>query len=374
MSHMATTESSSTCLCCDRSFADHLQQRTHYQTDWHRYNLKRKVAQLRPVSEIEFATLQTRHQQSSAAQDTPAPQHLFCPPCGKLFAKSNQWQNHLKSNKHLLAVKNCETVSNDPVLVQKQIRSRAEDDGGDDDDEWEDEDEDQESEGNEEPDERAVRTCLFCDEVSPDLTKSLEHMSLAHSFFLPDAEFVTDVYGLVAYLGEKVRIGRICLWCNERGKSFATQQSVQKHMLDKGHCKMRLDPGHDMVEFSDFYDYSSSYPDAGDDDDVRDNSVEVNADLELVLPSGATVGHRSLKVYYKQNLPEKEEQKSVSRKTQSVNGRQLMSQYQELGYRRATALTLAAKARDLQFIQKRMMRLGIRNNKLQRHFRSQIDF
>jgi len=147
-------------------------------------------------------------------------------------------------------------------------------------------------------------------------------------------------------------------------------------MIQKGHCKLRLEPGDDMVEFSDFYDYSSSYPDGGDgdDDDVRDSAVEVNADMELVLPSGATVGHRSLKMYYKQNLPEKEAAKAVTRKNRTINGRQLMSQYQSLGYRSTTSLALAAKARDQQFIQKRMMRLGIKNNKLQRHFRSQIDF
>ena len=107
---------------------------------------------------------------------------------------------------------------------------------------------------------------------------------------------------------------------------------------------------------------------------MTENPVEVNADMELILPSGATVGHRSLKLYYKQNLPEKERPKPVTSNNRTVNGRQLMSQYQSLGYRSTTSVALAAKARDQQFIQKRMMRLGLRNNKLQRHFRSQIDF
>lgn len=46
----------------------------------------------------------------------------------------------------------------------------------------------------------------------------------------------------------------LCLWCNERGKAFYTKQSVQKHMIDKGHCKMMFD-GDAVFEFSDYYDY-----------------------------------------------------------------------------------------------------------------------
>ena len=366
--------SSSTCLCCDRSFVDHVQQRAHYQSEWHRYNLKRKVAQLKSVSETEFATLQSLHQQQQVTSQAPAAQHLYCQPCGKLFATDSQWQNHLKSNKHVDTVRTA-GLSDTAVLVQKQC-GRKRPDG--DEEEWEsvsgdsDEHEDDDAETS---DGTAGRTCLFCEETASDLTKCLEHMSVTHSFFLPDAEFVTDVEGLLLYLGEKVRSGRICLWCNEQGKSFDSLRSVQQHMIDKGHCKVRLEPGNDILEFSDFYDYSSSYPDAGSgDDEVRENAVEVNADMELVLPSGVTVGHRTLKMYYKQNLSEKEAPIAVTKKKRTMNGRQLMSQYQSLGYRSTTSLALAAKARDMQFIQKRMMRLGIKNNKLQRHFRSQIDF
>ena len=33
--------------------------------------------------------------------------------------------------------------------------------------------------------------------------------------------------------------GHMCLWCNEKGKSFQTAAAVQKHMTDKGHCRLR---------------------------------------------------------------------------------------------------------------------------------------
>jgi hypothetical protein len=33
--------------------------------------------------------------------------------------------------------------------------------------------------------------------------------------------------------------GHMCLWCSEKGKNFQTAAAVQKHMVDKGHCRLR---------------------------------------------------------------------------------------------------------------------------------------
>jgi len=46
----------------------------------------------------------------------------------------------------------------------------------------------------------------------------------------------------------------VCLWCNEKGKSFHSTKSVQQHMVDKGHCKL-LHEGDVLLEYTDFYDY-----------------------------------------------------------------------------------------------------------------------
>ena len=54
--------------------------------------------------------------------------------------------------------------------------------------------------------------------------------------------------------GEKIGEGHICLWCNEKSKTFLSTQAVQKHMRDKGHCKLLFE-GDAVFEYSDFYDY-----------------------------------------------------------------------------------------------------------------------
>lgn len=55
-------------------------------------------------------------------------------------------------------------------------------------------------------------------------------------------------------IGEKVGFGKVCLWCNEKGKSFYSTEAVQAHMTDKSHCKLHTD-GDAALEFADFYDF-----------------------------------------------------------------------------------------------------------------------
>ena len=40
-----------TCITCHCVFVDGDAHREHYKCDWHRYNLKRKVAQLPPIAQ-----------------------------------------------------------------------------------------------------------------------------------------------------------------------------------------------------------------------------------------------------------------------------------------------------------------------------------
>jgi len=54
--------------------------------------------------------------------------------------------------------------------------------------------------------------------------------------------------------------------------------------------------GEALLEYSDFYDYSSSYP---ADTSVDDYRIIEDATSQLILPSGARIGKRSLMRYYR---------------------------------------------------------------------------
>lgn len=188
-------------------------------------------------------------------------------------------------------------------------------------------------------------------------------MSQTHSFFIPDVTYLTDLSGLITYLAEKIAIGNACLACN---REFRSLEGVRKHMVDKSHCKIAYESERSRLEISDFYDFSSSYPDAAtstegktaeaqkrsksgrklltiasaladenwedasdDDENVTvgegESEYEVESEgddgfdggedslpnsnlaygdspYELVLPSGARIGHRSMSRYYKQSF------------------------------------------------------------------------
>jgi pre-60S factor REI1 len=82
-------------------------------------------------------------------------------------------------------------------------------------------------------------TCLFCPHDSPNLARNLTHMSSTHGLFIPSScdipTFLEDLATLVFEYNE-------CVYC---GASKGSVDSVQTHMRDKGHCKVRQDDDED---------------------------------------------------------------------------------------------------------------------------------
>lgn len=82
--------------------------------------------------------------------------------------------------------------------------------------------------------------CLFCSHCSSSFDDNIIHMTKAHSFFVPDIEFLVDLKGMFTYLAEKVSIMNLCLYCNGKGKAFHTIESVRKHMVNDVHNNIFL--------------------------------------------------------------------------------------------------------------------------------------
>ncbi|XP_022079728.1 zinc finger protein 622-like [Acanthaster planci] len=409
-----------TCISCRVAFASADLQRAHYKSDWHRYNLKRKLAEMVPVTAEEFKqrVLDKQAQASQAQQDSSS----SCQTCGKHFSTGNAFTNHMQSKKHRETeariarqrevevekrnAKNREkgldsesTAESKDVATENKsvdkaetsktkIREKRESLGGassstqdvemaDDDDEWE------EIEG--EP--ITTTDCLFCSHTSQSVEKNCSHMTRAHSFFLPNVEYVCDLEGLLAYLGEKVGCGFMCLWCNDRGRTFYSLDAVQRHMRDKGHCKLQYE-GDIIYEYADFYDFRKSYPDharggeteegvAGDsdDDEVDDSALQIQQEgYELVLPSGARIGHRELHRYFRQNVPPV---RQIVKCHKAVIGR-IMTQYRALGWSGNKGEAAQKQIRDMRYFQKfrsrKDLHLSMKANKMQPHLRPQVIF
>ena len=102
-------------------------------------------------------------------------------------------------------------------------------------------------------------------------------------------------------------------------------------------------------------------------------SIEVDEDtMELVLPSGARAGHRSLKHFYKQSMPPAHLQFKRERKIL----KNLTAEYKALGWHGTVAVTTRKQMADHKIkahhAAGERLKLGLKANSFQPHFRSQV--
>ncbi|KAL2633031.1 hypothetical protein R1flu_004510 [Riccia fluitans] len=332
------------CNACNAEFPDETVQKAHYRTDWHRYNLKRKVAGVPGVTEGLF---NLRLEALAAEKKKAEGERLLykCSLCGKEYSTEKAHRQHLQSKLHISKASELEDSSRAglavirpaparPVKEEQPKAERREEEDEESDEDWEEVDSDEvddavmelrtdedgpdraSSSGEVMDEEWDASRCFICD-LQPDgsIESCVEHMHKVHGFFIPDAEYLKDIQGMLSYLGLKVTKGHMCLFCDDRGKRFLSLEAVRKHMISKSHCKLRYGDGEGAAEeeLEDFYDFSSSYvsPDGMQLIKVEDGenapAVLTSGGLELMLKgdetegkASKTIGSRELFRYYKQ--------------------------------------------------------------------------
>ena len=91
---------------------------------------------------------------------------------------------------------------------------------------------------------------IFDDKIFDSVEENLEYMRKKFNFTIPDLQYVSDIEGLVKYCSAKVRLGRICLYCN---KQFRSVSAVQQHCRDMLHCRFNVGNINDF--FDEYYEY-----------------------------------------------------------------------------------------------------------------------
>ncbi|CAD5234658.1 unnamed protein product [Bursaphelenchus xylophilus] len=351
-----------TCVTCRLVFPNSTLQKEHYVSEWHRYNAKRNVVGLPPITEEQFESKVAEEQKKEEIEKN------YCKYCKKLFQSKNSYDNHLQSKRHKTNFENyampseekftkeipapSETISVDSTrkFVDGEDLDDCESSGG-----WETASSEDEYEYDED---KAIPNsrCLFCPKESGSVEDNLSHMYESHGFFVPDAQYCTDVSGLMKYLGLKVGGGLYCIKCSKR---FSDLHSVQLHMKDKVHLSFSLDD--DLVNYLDFYDYGELLGEGDDDGD----DVALDLGYTLVLPSGAKLGHRSLMKYFKQRLRSDEEQKRLANARIAMKSK---VEQKSLGWTGLSGPVAIQRARDFKFVrrvmQKQWLSKGMHSNKL----------
>lgn len=326
-----------TCNSCSLAFATPEDQRAHMKSDWHRYNLKRRVAALPPIDEVTFQLKVALMTENDEDNDSKGNSKLK-----KHVTKKNQRKREKEAileqkrqlletaKRAMLAKHNSELSSENPVATEKEDKDIS------DAQEALKQLEVKEALSEEQEQEKLIQeklankvdipatTCLFCHTKQKSVFKSVQdsisHMVSKHGLYVPEKKFLVDAEGLFNYLGEKIGLGNVCLVCSYQGRNT---EAVREHMLVKRHMRIPYESEDEKLEISEFYDFSSTYDDAteitdeqnedadedwedvsGDEDDDEipaDNIFRDN--MELILPSGAVIGHRSNARYFRQNLP-----------------------------------------------------------------------
>lgn len=273
----------------------------------------------------------------------------FCTACKKKYKTKEMLLQHFQTKKHSKAAGG----KRDEELTEvKERKERAEE---------EIDDEEKLVEKKIEKGRRlGFKECSFCGKSHKDATETAEHMSVEHSFFIPDIEYMKDLEALLSYIGDKVGVGHCCLYCH---KPFETMAAARQHMADLGHCKMEYNDEND--EFDDFYDFSATFEEKYPEITLSPDGTEL-----IIGDSGKAIGHRDMRVYYEQNVRSRDNDKAlmIARKEKT---QRLLNKYKQIGYGGAggglglSKEALKTKAERQQRMQKQKMKQGMKNTTLQ---------
>lgn len=330
-----------TCNTCQVAFRNSDLQKGHMRGDWHRYNLKRRVASLPPISSEVFSDKVLQARASTTADADRVGFERGCDVCQKTYYSENSFRNHLSSQKHkakqaaAAQTQGTESVHGDEASSivsstfslgdpQPTTKSQASIEVDSD----AEEEFSQVVEGikltslNERPSPvkrpsnphlsaagqnktahplsppaeqdsssatptpskssaaaTSNKSCLFCNYNSPTVPLNIAHMERFHGLFIPEKQYLVDVDGLIAYLQNRIREDCECIFC---GKVKNDVFAVQTHMRDTSHCKIPYTTIQEQLEIGDFYDFRSTYSDDGsDDEDMEDADDKQNGGAKL---------------------------------------------------------------------------------------------
>lgn len=386
-----------TCNACNKEFNDESEQKLHYKSEWHRYNLKRKIAGVPGVTEALFLARQSALAEEKKKLNN-TPMLYSCALCGKGYRSAKAHAQHLNSKTHITRALHGDNAQGEDDAIIRPLPRRAapvkpllskaiEESEEESEDEWEEVDPDEdlvadaanslsgmnvqdgdvsddEDDDDDDMEEELDPSCCFlCDLEHDTIESCMVHMHKKHGFFIPDIEYLKDPSGLLTYLGLKVKRDYLCLYCNERCHPFTSLEAVRKHMEAKSHCKVRYGDGGDdeEVELEEFYDYSSSYMDEDGKQLVAVNDTSSSVELlgggsELVITRTTdkgklkkSIGSREFLVYYKQRP------RPSSASSEMTEAASLASRYRSMGLS-----TVQSKERMVRMkVMKEMSRSGI---------------
>jgi pre-60S factor REI1 len=353
---MSTPQELTSTTAPGKTFTTRSDLAEHYKSDWHKYNLKRREANMAMLTHDEFSArleaAMAMRREKEGREERSGRDHLKDKNADGKRSKKKTRQR--LSKRQLRQQERCGTLS-----TSIQNLAEAEDGAGD-----MEVDHNLRNLEEEEVPEINPRQSLFDTHVSAGVQENIEYMYKKYGFFVPDAECLVDKEGLIGYCSEKIKLGHTCLYCQ---RVFKTWRGCQEHMINTRHTKLRYEAGIDLHEYDPFYDFTADNEDfmqfgignhrrkqrqnvttenveteefdeeVLDDDDGEWEDIDSDEDMEeedgiyaayqdeinrhgfdvtplgeLVFPDGRIIGHRGLSKYYKQRIAPEDERVAVT--------------------------------------------------------------
>ncbi|KAM3163873.1 Cytoplasmic 60S subunit biogenesis factor REH1 [Lachancea thermotolerans] len=341
-----------TCNSCMIQFRSSDQQRYHMKTEWHRYNLKRRISQLPPISADIFAEklqISERAKELNQVDEFGFPILKAKTPRYKRSDEVDLSKLQRRRNRKLREDNHERSVSPTPSVASQisklsvnsnEVHTDFDEEKSyeygfttDSNNEYNSSDFESTSDelsGDEASSERpSITDCIFCKAQNKEVERNLKHMFASHGLYIPERSYLIDLTGLLNFLIDTIVVANECLCCSFKGSSL---QSIRAHIASKGHSRLPYETKEERRRVAGFYDFSSedevqsnltrnngksvafeAEPDSGsegtlpsDTDDINSNYTHAEVDntgVELTLPSGSRAGHRSMRRIYRQNLP-----------------------------------------------------------------------
>ena len=350
------------CASCLASYSNETEYKLHYKSDFHKYNVLRKMVELPSISRHQFE----KHQQGAQKilnPESDAGKSHYCETCKKKFGSSATLNQHYLTKKHQMneAMKASNLDVSEQVMTENKVSFKK-------------------NPKKSQPEQNITRespqenknACLLCSQVSATFEENLTHMRKTHGFFILEEDCCKNKEGLFDYLADKIFNKKQCMYYDyNKCGNFKTGQAVQLHMIDKGHTFMNQNCCDEYYKFYDFteaneeamkkleskyanckggveFEFAVTVNDQDEDWEDIDSDVDSNDEPiikgtdekkknqkiyklrratvldsgELLLPSGRIAGHEKFKRIYKQKpiIHSGDPQKMVESKSRVYRG------------------------------------------------------
>lgn len=228
------------CASCLTSYLHEFDYKMHYKTEFHKYNVLRRMVNLPVVSKEQFEKHVEESKKLKSRGEVDEKQDYYCKTCQKKFTNNNTLKQHLSTKKHIQAEKQREVDAERDELMINEMKDTL--------------NFKKESQAPRSSPLEDNKACLFCSLQSTSFEVNLEHMEKKHGFFISEEQFCVNKKGLFTHIAKKILEKKLCIYCeNVRCGNFKSGVAVQNHMVDKGHCFMHQDY---FDEYERFYDFT----------------------------------------------------------------------------------------------------------------------